>query len=42
MTAIISGTTSNVYFIQTAALEKVRGLNLNKCYPVHEMTVVYN
>jgi hypothetical protein len=25
-----------VYFIQTAALEKVRGLNLNKCYPVHD------
>ena len=25
-----------VYFIQTAALEKVRGLNLNKCYPVQE------
>jgi hypothetical protein len=26
----------SVYFIQTAALEKVRGLNLNKCYPVQE------
>ena len=26
----------NVYFIQTAALENVRGSNLNKCCPVHE------
>ena len=26
----------NVYFIQTAAIEKVRGLNLNKCCPVHD------
>jgi hypothetical protein len=25
-----------VYFIQTAELEKVMGLNLNKCYPVHD------
>ena len=26
----------NVYFIQTAALENVRGSNLNKCCPVHD------
>ena len=26
----------NVYLIQTAALENVRGLNLNKCCPVQE------
>ena len=25
-----------VYFIQAVALEKVRGLNLNKCCPVHD------
>jgi hypothetical protein len=28
---------TSVYFIQTGALEKVRGLNLNKCYPVHDV-----
>ena len=26
----------DVYFIQTAALENVRGSNLNKCCPVHD------
>ena len=26
----------NVFLIQTAALEIVRGLNLNKCCPGHE------
>jgi len=26
---------SNVYFIQTAALENVRGSNLKKCCPEH-------
>ena len=26
----------NVHLIQTAALENVRGSNLNKCYPVQE------
>jgi hypothetical protein len=26
----------SVYFIQTAVLEKLRGLNLNKCYPEQE------
>ena len=26
----------NVYFIQTAAFVNVRGLNLNKCCPVHD------
>ena len=25
-----------VYLIQTGALEKTRGLNLNKCCPVHD------
>ena len=27
----------DVYFIQTAVLVNVRGLNLNKCCPVHEL-----
>ena len=26
----------DIYFIQTAALVNVRGLNLNKCCPVHD------
>jgi hypothetical protein len=31
-----------VYFIQTAVLEKVRGLNLNKCYPVKDTIPAVN
>jgi hypothetical protein len=29
----------NVYFIQTAAFENVRGLNLNKCCPIRNEVV---
>jgi hypothetical protein len=27
----------SVYFLQTGALEKVRGSNFNNCYPVQEL-----
>jgi hypothetical protein len=30
----------NVYFIQSVALEKERGLNLNKCCPGHDVNEV--
>ena len=30
----------NVYLIQTASLENVRGSNLNKCCPVHDEELV--